>query len=83
MERVWAGIDAGKEVHWAHVLDASGRQHLSRKVENEESDLSGLIEEVLAFAGRSQVVWAVDQPGGKPRSGDQLGARTRGTQLGR
>jgi transposase len=64
MERVWAGIDAGKEVHWAHVLDASGRQLLSRRVENEEADLLRLIDEVLALAGRSQVVWAVDQPGG-------------------
>lgn len=62
MDRVWAGINAGKEVHWAHVLDASGTELLSRKVENEEADLSLLIDEVLALAG--EVVWAVDQPGG-------------------
>jgi transposase len=64
MERVWVGIDAGKEVHWAHVLDASGTGLLSRKVENEEADLLRLIDEVFALAGRSQIVWAVDQPGG-------------------
>ena len=64
MERVWVGIDAGKEVHWAHVLDASGTELLSRRVENEEANLLRLIDEVLALAGRSQVVWAVDQPGG-------------------
>lgn len=64
MDRAWAGIDAGKEVHWAHVLDASGTELLSRRVENEEADLLRLIEEVLTLAGRSQVVWAVDQPGG-------------------
>ena len=62
--RVWAGIDAGKEVHWAHVLDASGAQLLSRKVENDEADLLGLLDEVLNLAGRGQAVWAIDQPGG-------------------
>ncbi len=62
--KVWAGIDAGKEFHWAHVLDASGEKLLSRKVTNDEADLSALIDEALSFAGRSQVVWAIDQPGG-------------------
>ncbi len=60
--KVWVGIDAGKELHWAHVLDASGQQILSRRVENEEADLSGLIDEVLALS--EEPVWAVDQPGG-------------------
>jgi transposase len=62
MNKAWAGIDAGKEAHWAHVLDASGAQLLSRRVENDEGDFSRLIDEVLALAG--EVVWAVDQPGG-------------------
>ncbi|CAN5801798.1 IS110 family transposase [soil metagenome] len=62
MDRAWAGIDAGKEVHWAHVLDASGEKLLSRKVANDEADLSGLIDEVLSLA--DEVVWAIDQPGG-------------------
>lgn len=62
MNKAWAGIDAGKEVHWAHVLDGSGAQLLSRRVENDEGDLSLLIDEILALA--EQVVWAVDQPGG-------------------
>jgi transposase len=62
MDRVWAGIDAGKGAHWAHVLDASGTEIFSRRVENEEADLLALIDEVLALAG--QAVWAVDQPGG-------------------
>ena len=62
MDKVWAGIDAGKEVHWAHLLDASGEKLLSRKVDNDESDLSALIDEVLSFA--NEVVWAIDQPGG-------------------
>jgi len=62
MNKTWVGIDAGKEAHWAHILDASGAQLLSRKVENDEGDLSRLIDEVLALA--EEVVWAVDQPGG-------------------
>jgi transposase len=62
MDNAWAGVDAGKEFHWAHVLDASGRELLSRKVENDEADISKLIDEVLFLA--EEVVWAVDQPRG-------------------
>ena len=62
MDRAWAGIDAGKEAHWAHILDASGEKLLSRKVTNDEADLSELIDEALSFA--NEVVWAIDQPGG-------------------
>lgn len=60
--KAWAGIDAGKEIHWAHVLDVSGEKLLSRKVANDEADLSALIDEVLSLA--CEVVWAIDQPGG-------------------
>jgi len=56
------GVDVGKEFHWAQVLDASGRQLLSRKVENDEADILELIDEALSSA--EKVVWAVDQPGG-------------------
>ncbi len=62
MDRVWAGIDAGKEFHWAHVLDASGSELLSQKVENDEADILRLIDEALCLA--EEVIWAVDQPGG-------------------
>jgi transposase len=62
MDKAWAGIDAGKEFHWAHVLDASGKELLSRRVENDEADISKLIDDVLSLAG--EVLWAVDQPGG-------------------
>jgi transposase len=62
MDKAWAGIDAGKGFHWAHVLDASGRELLSRKVENDEADISRLIDEALSLA--EEVLWAVDQPGG-------------------
>jgi len=62
MDSAWAGIDAGKEFHWAHLLDASGRKMLSRKVENDEADISEFIGEVLSLV--EEVVWAVDQTGG-------------------
>src|SRR5215216_5765006 len=62
MDKAWAGLDAGKEFHWAHVLDASGRELLSRKVENDEADILRLIDETLSLA--EEVLWAVDQPGG-------------------
>jgi transposase len=62
MEKAWAGVDAGKEFHWAHLLDASGRELLSRKVENDEADIARLIDETLSLA--EEVLWAVDQPGG-------------------
>ncbi len=50
MEGAWVGVDAGKEFHWAHVLDASGKELLSRKVENDEADILRLINEALSFA---------------------------------
>jgi transposase len=62
MDKAWAGIDAGKEFHWAHVLDASGRELLSYKIENDEADILKLINETLCLA--EEIVWAVDQPGG-------------------
>jgi transposase len=62
MDKAWAGVDAGKEFHWAHVLDASGKELLSRRVENDETDISKLIDDALLLA--EEIVWAVDQPGG-------------------
>lgn len=62
MGKAWAGVDVGKGFHWAHVVDSSGEALLSRRVENDEADLAGLIGEVLSLA--DEVVWATDQPGG-------------------
>ena len=62
MDEAWAGVDVGKEFHWAHVLDASGRQLRCRKVENDEADILRLIEDALSLA--EEVLWAEDQPGG-------------------
>jgi transposase len=62
MDKAWLGLDAGKEFHWAHALDASGNELLSRRVENDEASLAALIDEVLSLA--EDLVWAIDQPGG-------------------
>jgi transposase len=62
LNKAWVGVDAGKEFHWAHVLDASGTELLSRKVENDDADIARLIDEALSLA--EGIVWAVDQPGG-------------------
>jgi transposase len=62
LNNAWVGLDVGKEFHWAHVLDASGTQLLSRRVKNDEADLLALIEEVFSLA--EEVLWATDQPGG-------------------
>jgi transposase len=63
MDKAWVGVDAGKEFHWAHALDASGSELLSRWVENDEANLSALIDEVLSLT-TGDLVWAIDQPGG-------------------
>lgn len=61
-EAHWVGVDVGKEFHWAHALDASGNEVLSRRVENDEASLSALIDEALSLT--TDLVWATDQPGG-------------------
>ena len=66
MNKAWAGVDAGKEFHWAHVLDVSGTGLLSRRVENDEADIGRLIDEALSLA--EGIIWAVDQPGVARRS---------------
>jgi transposase len=62
MDKAWVGVDAGKEFHWAHVLDASGRELLSRRVEYDEAELRKLIDDALSLA--KELIWALDQPGG-------------------
>ena len=62
MDKAWVDVDTGKGFHWAHVVNASGEALLSRKVDNDETDLLALIDEVLSLA--ETIVWASDQPGG-------------------
>ena len=62
MAQVWAGVDAGKTCHHCVVIDADGKQLLSRRVANDEPELLALISDVTALA--DQVTWAVDLPDG-------------------
>jgi hypothetical protein len=57
---LWAGTDAGKAAHHCTMIDSDGARLLSRRVLNDESELLGLIRDVLAQAGDSPVTWAVD-----------------------
>lgn len=61
MNRVWAGVDAGKTHHHCVVIDADGRKLLSRRVPDDEPELLSLISDVTALGG---VTWAVDLPDG-------------------
>ena len=56
--RVWAGIDAGKGYHHVVAVDGEGRRLLSRRVVNDEAELTGLVDVVLQLAGT--VTWAID-----------------------
>jgi transposase len=62
MDRVWAGMDAGKTEHHCQVIDADGRRLLSRRVANDEAPLRGLLDDVTALG--DEVTWAIDIPDG-------------------
>lgn len=62
MGRLWVGIDAGKDFHWASGIDEEGQVVVSRRVENEESDVIRLIDEARRLG--TELTWAVDIPGG-------------------
>ena len=40
MDKAWVGVDAGKEFHWAHVLDDSGSCSLARSKTTRQTSLS-------------------------------------------
>ncbi|ANS62318.1 putative transposase [Streptomyces lincolnensis] len=58
MAAIWAGIDAGKTHHHCVVIDESGRRLLSRRVANDEPELTELLADVLALG--DGVTWAID-----------------------
>jgi hypothetical protein len=58
VEQGWIGVDAGKGHHHLVVIDQDGRQLLSRQVDNDELELTGLIEAVLARVAQPR--WAID-----------------------
>jgi transposase len=58
LDKAWAGIDVGKRHHWVCVVDPDGRQLLSVKVANDESEIAAMIRSVTGLAGT--IAWAVD-----------------------
>ncbi|MEW2259826.1 transposase [Streptomyces sp. NPDC047869] len=58
MPEIWAGVDIGKGHHHCVVIDTNGERLLSRRVENDETELLTLIGDVLAIS--EDVLWAVD-----------------------
>jgi transposase len=58
IEQGWVGIDAGKGHHHVVLIDRDGRQLLSRRVDNDELALTGLIETVCDRV--MQPTWAID-----------------------
>ncbi|WP_299040385.1 transposase [uncultured Pseudokineococcus sp.] len=60
MGALWAGIDAGKRAHHCVVMDSDGTVVLSRRVDNDESQLLDLIGEVITLTDGDPLVWATD-----------------------
>lgn len=56
--RAWIGVDIGKTHHWVCAVDETGRKLLSRKVGNDEAELTAVIAAVRELASDS--VWAID-----------------------
>ncbi|SEC24553.1 Transposase IS116/IS110/IS902 family protein [Streptomyces sp. 3213] len=57
MTAIWAGIDAGKTHHHCVVIDDTGKQLLSRRVANDETELLKLLGDVLDLG---EAVWGID-----------------------
>jgi transposase len=60
MAQMWAGVDVGKEEHHCVVIDAEGKQLLSRRVRNDEPELARLLSDVRDKAAGDGLTWAVD-----------------------
>jgi transposase len=63
VDRVWAGIDIGKQHHHCVVIDAEGKRLFSRRVVNDETELRTLVADVTVLG--KDVTWAVDIVGGE------------------
>ena len=51
-------VDVGKAHHWVVAADPQGRVVLSRKVANDQQEITRVVAEVGKLAGR--LVWTVD-----------------------
>ena len=59
MPRLWAGVDAGKSQQHCVVIDAGGRELLSRRVADDWGESITLISDVGAL-GDEEATWATD-----------------------
>ncbi|MFR9774037.1 IS110 family transposase [Nocardia sp. SC052] len=59
-QQLWAGIDAGKTAHHCVVIDTDGKRRLSRRIGNDETELTGLINQVVTLADGGELIWAID-----------------------
>jgi transposase len=64
MPTLWAGIDSGKTAHHCVVINTAGLVLLSRRVDNDETELLELITTVVGLAEGDDVCWATDLNGG-------------------
>ena len=58
IDMAWAGIDVGRRHHWICVVNQDGRQMVSVKVANDQTEISAVIGSVTGLAAK--VTWAVD-----------------------
>ncbi|WP_433685407.1 IS110 family transposase [Nocardia sp. CA-119907] len=62
---VHLSADARKAAHHCVVIDSAGTRRLSRKTVNDETELTGLIDDVVGLADGGEVTWAIDLNGGR------------------
>lgn len=58
LEVAWVGVDVGKAHHWVVAADPEGQVVLSRKVANDQQEISRVVADAGALARR--LIWAVD-----------------------
>ena len=46
LDRVWVGVEVGKQHHWVAAVDGEGRVLLSRKVANDQTAITGVLGEL-------------------------------------
>lgn len=77
MTPIWAGIDAGRTHRHCVVIDGTGKQLLSPRVANDETELLNLLADVLDLD--DEAVWGIDlADGGAARPDPPRRLRTPG-----
>jgi hypothetical protein len=60
MRPLWAGIDAGKTHHHCVVINEDGARLFSKRFANDETEILGILADVLELAAKDAVTWATD-----------------------